>query len=396
MGQVTLRPELVTASGEACGIMLDDQYVGSLTLLYRENDRIWGSVQLDEEVLHGDEKEEVDLFIHRYIENMIDAVGAPECFVSTTFSPYDHIISTDNVGEIEELVSVESIDYEENEDTRYLEDTGVDFDEDYGDYETVTDEDLEVIEYDYDYDLHDDYQLNIVGESRNRVEYQLLNKNHEIVAEAMMYIDQSDVYGDIFWHFEPSEEDIDEVTHIVVADFDQYSIDTFEFNMYFGDEEIARIELLHEDLTDDALEHDDDLEDYDGFEDEDDEEIVYVDVYEDSDVNLHFELIRDDIDSMTFDIYEEEDERDTRIGTATIDLAGEEPSAWVDFVQPGDLHMREQIAYHLIDQLDSETDYTTFTITMQYMDETIDEFEFDVREQRRKGAAHRTERLQYV
>ena len=113
MGQITLRPELVTSSGEACGIMLDHQYVGSLTLLYREEDRIWGSVQLDEEVLDADEKEQVDLFIHQYIENMIDAVGAPEMLCILTYSYYDHIISTDQLGQIEELIEEdEAQDYQ--------------------------------------------------------------------------------------------------------------------------------------------------------------------------------------------------------------------------------------------------------------------------------------------
>ncbi|WP_202078316.1 hypothetical protein [Caldalkalibacillus salinus] len=424
MGQITLRPELVTSSGEACGIMLDDQYVGSLTLLYREADRIWGAVQLDEDVLTVDEKEEVDLFIHQYVENMIDAAGAVECFITTTYSPYDHVISTDQVGHVEELVEVESNelpdgyeDYEALEDdvdTFYeYDDLGEDdFDEgiDYEYVDDLSDEDeYELDEYDlaeFDNGVYDDVYLEeddedlalqIVGESRNRVEYQLLDQYNNILAEAIMYIDRTDVLGDIFFHENPSEESIDEVTHVLVSDFDQDLIDSFEFRMFFDDVEIANIELTHEDLIEEEDVYDDDMmfeEDVyidDGYNIEDDEGYetayidgerdLYVDVYEDERVRLHFELIRDDIDTITFDIYEDGRRRSTRLGMATVDLAGE-PSALIDFINPRDAHLRQQVAYQLMEELDKETDYNTFGVTMQYQGDIIDEYTFDIEDQR--------------
>lgn len=367
MGQITLRPELVTSSGEACGIMLDHQYIGSLTLLYREEDRIWGSVQLDEEVLDADEKEQVDLFIHQYIENMIDAVGAPECFVSSTYSYYDHIISTDQLGQIEEL-----IDEDEAQDYQMYETLEAGYEA----AEEPIYADLDTIEYDYDYDLSEeqqDIELSIVGESRNKVEYQLLDKNHEIMAEVLVHIDRGDVIGDIFWHYEPSEEEIDEVAHILVADFDSDLVDSFILTMFYEDDELVTFELTHDDL----LEEEDEDYEQDLFEMD---ESMYVDIQGDETVSLYFELIRDDVDSLTFNIYEEEPKRQ-KLGTATIDLGGDEPSAIVDFINPRDQHLREQVAYHLIDEVDKEIEYTTFTITMQYQDEVVDEYVFNVEEQ---------------
>lgn len=369
MGQITLRPELVTSSGEACGIMLDNQYVGSLTLLYREEDRIWGSVQLDEQVLQADEKEEVDLFIHRYIENMIDAIGAPECFVSSTYAHYDHIISTDQLDDLVEILEDETgpLDYSE-------------YDTFEAGYEEVTDSLTtdDVQEYDFDYDLSEhkrDIELNIVGESRNKVEYQLLDRNHEIMAEVMVHLDRGDVIGDVYWHYEPTDEEMDEVAHILVADFDSDHVDTFTFAMFYGDEELVTFELTHDDLLDDEEEAmllgEIDL----------DEDDIYVDIHGDDAANIHFELIRDDIDSLTFDVYEEEKGYSVRLGTATIDLDGEEPTAIIDFDNPRDQHLREQVAYYLIDELDKEVEYQTFTITMQYDDEVIDEYIFDIEEQ---------------
>jgi hypothetical protein len=377
LGQISLRPELVTSGGEACGIMLDEQYVGSLTLLYREEDRVWGTVQLDEEVLNVDEKEEIDMFIHRYVENMIDAVGAPECIVTSTYSMYDHIISTDNLGEIEELIEVESGDIYANDavydDYEMLED-GVEYA-----YEEDIDDiaEIELDDEDYDYDLEEEYYLNIVGENRNKVEYQLLNRDNELIAEAMLHLNRGDIEGDVFWHYDPTDDEIDEVAQVIVSDFDPDQVDTFTFSMYYREEEIATIELTHEDFLDDDEEVTYDDIDVDlGLDDE-----LYVDVYADEDIQLYFDLIRDDVDTMTFDIYEEDGRRNSRLGMVTLDLNGDEPTALVDFVNPRDQQVREQIAYRLIEELDKEAIYESFTITMQYQNEVIDEYTFEISEQ---------------
>lgn len=211
MAQIHLRPELVTATGEAAGIMMDDQYVGSMTLLYREQDMLYGSVQLDEEFVNQREKAQIDRFIHRYVQHMIDALGVPECLVTVTYSDYDHVISTDDVVEVE-------LD------------------------ETVEDEDME-------------------------------------------------------------------------------------------------------------------------------------------DVYLHFELVRDELDVLIYDIYEESGRRNSRLGSATIDVSTEEMTAFVEFLNPRDEELREQIAYHLIDMLEEAFDFQTLTVTMQYDEEVIDEYHFDIDDQ---------------
>lgn len=364
MGQISLRPELVTQSGEACGIMLDNQYVGSLTLLYREEDRIYGSVQLDEEVLAADEKEEIDLFIHQYVENMIDALGAPECLVTASYSSYDHIISTDMIGEIEEIVEVETSDMYQDRDYAGLLDDGIDYE--YIDDEYGCDD---VYDYELDAEEDDELQLAIVGESRNEVEYQLLDRDNELVAEAEISIHRGDVKGEIYWQYNPTDEEIDEVAQIIVSDFDADQVDTFTFHIYFEEELIATLDLTHEDFFDDeeiATVKEDDL---------------YVDVYADEDIKLEFDMIRDDIDTITFDIYEKMRKEKVRLGSVTIDMITDEVTALVDFVNPRDKEIREQIAYKLIDELDKETEYETFSITMQYQDEVIDEFVFDTTEQ---------------
>ncbi|GAA0374475.1 hypothetical protein [Bacillus horti] len=346
MGQIEIRPELVTSSGEAASIMLDQQYVGSLTLLYREEDRLWGSIQLDEQMLHADEKEEIDLFLHQYMESMIDALGAPECFVSVTYSHYDHIISTEDSDSLDRLIEADIDD---------------------GSLEHDTEEDSEI-------------QLSIVGESRSQVEYQLLDQRQQLLAEALIHIDRGDVIGDVFWQTEPSEDDLDEVAHILVADFDSDFIDTFTFTMFYEDEELAVFELSHEDLFDFEDEEEEDegfLSGESSFVDEDE---LYMDVHEEERIPLQVECVRDDGDSLTFELYEQDG---MKIGQATIDLGGEEPTAVVDFIEPRNRRFREQVAYHMIEELDKETDYHTFAITMQYQDEVVDEYHFHLEDQYR-------------
>gem|GEM_PF-5223678 len=367
MGQVSLRPELVTQGGEACGIMLDDQYVGSLTLLYREEDRIYGTVQLDEDVLDADEKEEIDLFIHQYVENMIDALGVPDCLVTATYSSYDHIISTDLIGEIEEIVEVESPDEYEDTDYQDLLADGVE-------YEYITDDD-----YDYalDEEEDDELQLAIVGEARNKVEYQLLNRDNDLIAEAEVSIHRGDVTGNVHCHYSPTDEEIDELAEVIVSDFDPDQVDTFTFNFYEDNELIATLDLTHEDFFDD----DEDLEVVSELDDYDDNDDLYVDVYADEDINLHFDLVRDDIDTITFEIFEKIKKRDVKLGTVTLDMMQDELTGLVDFENPRDKEIREQIAYRIIDEIEKETDFDTLTLTMQYQDEVIDEFVFDTKEQ---------------
>jgi hypothetical protein len=95
MGPISLRPEFMIRGGEAHGIMWGDQYVGSMILLSREEDCLYGAIQLDEEKLDHEQKGEVDLFLHRYIEQMKDALDAPESEVTVTYSYFDHVISTE-------------------------------------------------------------------------------------------------------------------------------------------------------------------------------------------------------------------------------------------------------------------------------------------------------------
>lgn len=84
MGQVTLRPELKNAGGEMMDILYKGKLVGSMTLLYREGDRLVGSVQLDKSSLEHKARDKAMKVVHDYVQALIDALSVPFCQVIVT------------------------------------------------------------------------------------------------------------------------------------------------------------------------------------------------------------------------------------------------------------------------------------------------------------------------
>lgn len=211
MGQITLRPELLTTGGQAASIMLDEQYVGSFTAVYRESDALFGMIQLDKERLASGNKEQIDRYMQAYVQDMAHSLGVEQCNVIVTYSELSHILSLD-----------------------------------------------------------------------------------------------------------------------------------------------------------DGEEHD---------------EETYVDVEADDDVELVIEWVREEVDTLILDIYEQHGEESLYLGQATVNIGDKEMTVLVDFENPGHGELREQVAYHLVDLLEEEYQFETITITMQYNDEVIDEFHFDYQDQ---------------
>lgn len=209
MGQITLRPELMTTGGQAASIMLNDGYVGSFTAVYRENDTLFGLVQLDRETLKKDEKEQVSRFIQDYVQDMVESLNVDQCTVLLTYSQLEQVLS--------------------------------------------------------------------MGE--------------ELEGE------------------------------------------------------------------------------------------ILVDVVEDDDYNLVIEWVREDVDTLILDVYEEEEKESIYLGRVTVHLGEEDLTALVEFEHPRHRKLREQLAYHLVDLLENEYGFERITITMQYENEVIDEYHFDYADQ---------------
>jgi hypothetical protein len=327
MANVLLRPDLKTQGGEVNDILLNGRYVGSLSLVYRENQRIAGAVQLDKSSLPNSEKETILAFVDQYIQSLSIAFNAEEYNVSVTYSDYEQFIEAD-----------------EYDDEAYFED--------------IDRDDVETLEME-----QGPYELVIVGEGRNKVEYHVYDEDHEWIAEALMKIHGTDVFGEIHWIFDPTGDDIEEVTELLVSDFDEDQIDTFVINHQFEDEIIETIDLTHVDLLEDQQE--DSASNEANMQSEQTNADDYTVV-----------LARDDEDMLTYEIYQQS-HGGLAVGTATIDISKRQLTGFIDFRDPASTEDLDIIVALLLQELDKEKDYAGINLTMLYQNKAIDELSIE-------------------
>jgi hypothetical protein len=345
---ILLRPDLKTAGGEVCDIMCNEEFVGTLTLVYRESDRLTGSVQLEQQSIAPEDKQKVYNFLQTYIQNFVDALGIKECEVLVTYSDYDFIIATDHA------LKAASTEWESNTPNYH---------DDEMDYEWVRDE---THLNDVDPDNHDEvdmirehlsYELVIVGEKRNSVEYHIYDMESELVGEATLQVYGSDIVGDVEWHFDPFEEEMDYVAELIVSDFNEDETDTFIFNMNYNGETIDTIELTHIDLLDT-------------------EDSIWSDRQVPNRDDYTVVMARDDRDTLTYEIYQQT-YGGLPIGTATVDISERQLTGFIDLREPSGSDDRELIATLLLEELDKEKEYETFNVSMLYRNKLIDEILFE-------------------
>jgi len=360
MTTIMLRPDLKTSGGEIHDILLNGRYAGNMTLVYRERDRIGGAVQLDRASMTESDKREVVQFVRNYIQDLILAVRAVDCDVIVTNSAYDHIIATsrDEAGNWKEMD-------DENEYERFAdaEDEEEDYEDVAGfepdDYEPLGDEDADNVDR-IEMRTPDGrkaayYELVIVGESRNKIEYHVYDQEMEWLAEAVFRTHGTECFGEIRFQFLPGEDEIEAVTDLIVSDFDEDEIDSFDIRILHEGEELERIELTHEDLTD-------------------------ADAYDDERTELENDytvtLARDDGDMLTYEIYNQK-HGGLPIGTATVDIAHRQLSGFIDFRDPLDEEDREAVASLLMRELDKEKEYKSLNLSVMHGNEKIDELMYE-------------------
>jgi hypothetical protein len=342
MAAITFRPDFRTAGGEVTELLLDGRYIGTMTLVYREGGRLSGSVQLDRQSLSGQRKEAALDAARKYVRQLADALAAKHCEVIFTCSAFDqimafgpHRIEIDDDGDYE-LGDVEP---------------------DGPDTLEMTDDEMADDEMAEDEAESEDCELVIVGESRNRVEYHVYGRGREWLAEAMIHIHGDDVVGDVFWNVMPTDDEVRQTAESLVSDFDPDEVSTFTFDMIYNGDVFETIELTHEDLLDDEPAGDEERE----AADDDDYSVV---------------LIRDDGDTLTYDLYERS-RGSLPIGQATVDISSRELTGFIDFREPSDSLDRERIGMLLMRELDKEKDYRSLHLTMLVNNEPIDEIMFE-------------------
>ncbi|WP_144027265.1 hypothetical protein [Paenibacillus selenitireducens] len=348
-----LRPDLKTAGGEVHDIVLNHRYVGTLSLVYREGERVSGSVQLEQDSLSLEDKPDVIAFVTQYIQGLTGALSASKCDVFVSYSSFDTIVSTSE--EIEEQVDVHEWFPEDVEE----EDTwdGLSDDEDEEDDDELVN--LNEIEPD------DSLRLDLISAGRYVSVYDVYDVEEELVAVSIMKQYGADVTGEVRWDRLPAEEELDRLTALLVGDLDNLLMDTITIEMKLGDLTLETIELTHEDVLSEPK----DVE-------------LFVDpsltgstqgTYQGG---YYMEAVRDDVDVLSYAVYHERTGA-VPVGVATVDISNSELTGFIDLEIPGSTQDRAEMATLLMRELDKVLDYDSLNLTMMFRNEMIDEIQFE-------------------
>lgn len=370
MAKIELRPDLKTAGGEIHDILVSGRYVGGVTVVYREGSRLAGAIQLEKSSLAPAQKRHVIRFVEEYIEAMAAALDADECDVVVTYSHFDQvIISEQNMGEIEYVIDESELDEEvaamDSGDTM---DRGVASNRgdamnrgvasnrgDAMDRGAATNRSSDNHEQQEAADA-ELYELVITGEHGDSIEYHVYGRHQQWLAEAFITLYGADAIGEINWIKRPSSEQIEHVVDLLVSDFDDDLIDSFQLEIKHNGELLEVFELDHQDLVEDL---------------NDKQDIMRL---AEDDYSVH--LVRDDVDTLTYDIYERGSGA-VPIGVATIDISGRKVTGYMDFRETRTEEERERIASLLMKELDKEIQFETFNLTVLYRNRPIDELLFE-------------------
>lgn len=369
MLHVTIRPNFKTAGGEVGDIMLGDVRVGTLTFVYRENDRIAGSVQLEQESLSGREKRQVIRYLRSHVQALIDALRARFCDVVVTCSVYDTVIATSGPARDARRLAPHSTDVEKDfdYDCDWVEEDSrlEDFDPEERDSLEMRNAHGSFAEQKPAQDGPDpeadgrrdpgSYRLALTREGRHGMEYHVYDGDEEWVAEVFVQVRGREVTGTVSWLFDPTDEDIERAAELVVNEFDDNQVDTFQLEMKYEGERIETIELTHRDVL--------------GASRDGARKKARAGRY-------RVVLARDDGDMLTYEIFKEEADS-LPIGTATVDISQRQLSGFMDFQEPVVTEEAERIGALLMRELDKEKEFETINLTVLYKNEPIDEMRLE-------------------
>ena len=345
---ISLRPDLKTSGGEVHDIVLNHRYVGTISLIYREGERVAGSVQLEQDSLSHEEKPEVLEFITQYVQGLAGALAAPKCDVFVTYSPFETIVSTSE--EIEDQAMVHDWYPEELErEIEFVENDDI-----------IDDEtDLERIEA---FDDEEILRLEVISAGRHVTVYEVYDLEDDLLAVSVVKQYGADAIGEVRWDRLPSEEEMDQLTALIVRDLDEQLMDTIHLEMKLGDMQLQTMALTHEDLLE---------------EEEEPELFMNASFTEDTFVGYSIEPVRDDHLVLTFAIYHHERYGAVPVGIATVDIGEEGLSGFIELEIPGTTEDRANMCTLLMRELDKSLDYEALHLTLMFRNEVIDEIQFE-------------------
>ncbi|MDR9744895.1 MULTISPECIES: hypothetical protein [Paenibacillus] len=343
--KVELIPDLRTSGGEVLDIMVDGQYAGSLLLVFREGDRVSGSLQIEQNSLPDETEQYIVEQVHEYIRSLADAVSAAE---------YEVLVSCGTLYSVLQKPESQTdvfIQSSRSEDT-YNHD-GQNGRADVNEVHVIPGSQAESFTYE---DPEHLLEMELVSAGRSISTYVFNDANGQELAEASLKQYGADVQGEIHWYDEPAENYQDAAAELLVRELDEEIIDTITIRMWHQGQELESAEWVHRDFADDdQIASEEDLEEIEAA-----EEACYV------------MLVRKDREFRVYELFLQE-RGGLPVGTATIDTSQADLSGYIDYQVPGTSVQRKSLVEVLMRELDKELEFDTLHLTMLYRNQIIDE-----------------------
>ncbi|NUU80265.1 hypothetical protein [Paenibacillus xylanilyticus] len=350
--KVELIPDLRTSGGEVLDVMVNDQYAGSLLLVYREGDRLSGSLQMERELVSEDAEKHIIEQVHSYIRSLTDAVEAIYYEVLVSCGTLHSVLQ--NL-EFDPERQSDDMDYEAD---KYLDDMDSD------NSRLIPDAANEAFTYE---DREHVLEMELVTAGRSISTYVFNDAGGNELAEASLKQYGADIQGEIHWYDVPLENQLDAAAELLVRELDEEVIDTITLRMWHQGNELESMEWVHRDFANESDEEE--YVEYEEWDNSDDE----MDEAEDS---CYVMLVRKDREFRVYELFLQE-RGGLPVGTATIDTSHADLTGYMDYQVPGTSAQRRELVEVLLQELDKELEFNTLHLTMLYRNQIIDEAKID-------------------
>ncbi|CAM4288577.1 hypothetical protein [Paenibacillus xylanexedens] len=338
---VELVADLRTSGGEVQDVMVNGQYAGSLFLVYREGDRLSGSLQIEQESLPEGTEEFIVEKVHAYVRSLADALEA---------AYYEVLVSCGSLHTVLHKSETVWPSEDMNHDERYD-------DIDSSESKVIPVSQAESFTYE---DRDQVLEMEMVSAGRSISTYIFNDVEGQELAEASLKQYGADVQGEIHWYDEPEENQLEAAAELLVRELDEDIIDTITIRMWHQGNELETLEWVHRDFSED-------LEDTDESD---------LDELEAAEETCYVMLKRKDREFRVYELFLQE-RGGLPVGTATIDTSQSDLTGYIDYEVPGTSVQRKSLVEVLMQELDKEMEFDTLHLTMLYRNQIIDEARID-------------------
>ncbi|WP_339169477.1 hypothetical protein MKX75_10065 [Paenibacillus sp. FSL R5-0341] len=341
---VELVTDLRTSGGEVQDVMVNGQYAGSLFIVYREGDRLSGSLQIEQESLPDDTEQRIVEKVHAYVRSLADALEA---------AYYEVLVSCGSLHSV--LHKPESETAWSSEDMVHDEERYDDIDS--SDVKVIPGSQAESFTYeDRDHVL----EMEMVSAGRSISTYIFNDADGQELAEASLKQYGADAQGEIHWYDEPEENQLEAAAELLVRELDEDIIDTITIRMWHQGNELEALEWIHRDFSEE-------------FEDTNESDLDELEAAEEASYVM---LKRKDREFRVYELFLQE-RGGLPVGTATIDTSQSDLTGYIDYEVPGTSIQRKSLVEVLMQELDKEMEFDTLHLTMLYRNQIIDEARID-------------------